>query len=166
MFKDLFREFNERCDAQNEGLNHIHRAAPDAPLTDQERDQLYNYFNLCGEEHLYAMQGFIEPEVWNSWKAVMRFYRQNPRAHCWQEQFRRKCARKGIADSKSLTLHFRHIQPSLRIFRRQLPRRLDQAGPAWPLSVMESAKGRLLTRTSSRGLKRIDTAAVVFDKAH
>lgn len=79
LFRSLFEEFNKRYNAQNEELNRIHQQPPEAPLSESERDALFDYFNLCGEEHLYFAQGFIYPEVWRSWKNGMEFFRQNPR---------------------------------------------------------------------------------------
>ena len=71
--------FNKRYDGLNEELNHIYQQPEDKPFESRERDALYKYFNLCGEEHLYADLGFIYPTVWTSWKNGMIFFRQNSR---------------------------------------------------------------------------------------
>ncbi len=81
LFRELFREFNLRYDEQNEELNRIYREnqPENTPFTPEQIDTLYNYFNLCGEEYLYFQKGFIYPEVWQSWKNGMAFFRRNPR---------------------------------------------------------------------------------------
>ncbi len=81
LFKELFEQFNARYDVLNEELNRIYcdRQPADKPFTDDERETLYKYFNLCGEEWLYAEKGFICPEVWRAWENGMKFFRQNPR---------------------------------------------------------------------------------------
>jgi hypothetical protein len=81
LFKELFKEFNARYDVLNDELNRIYfdKQPADKPFTDDEREQLYKYFNLCGEERLYAEKGCICPEVWRAWENGMKFFRQNPR---------------------------------------------------------------------------------------
>jgi hypothetical protein len=81
LFKKLFEQFNERYDDLNDKLNHIYFdiQPPDKQFTDAERDTLYDYFNLCGEEWLYAKKGFICREVWVAWENGMKFFRKNPR---------------------------------------------------------------------------------------
>lgn len=81
LFKKLFDEFNERYAKLNDELNRIYfdRQPTDKPFTSAERDTLYKYFNLCGEEWLYAKKGFICKEVWTDWKIGMEFFRKNPR---------------------------------------------------------------------------------------
>lgn len=89
LFRDLFKEFNEKYDGQNEKLNGIYcEKLPDStPFTSDQIDTLYNYFNLCGEEYLYFEKGFIYPEVWQSWKNGMKYFRQNPRVKkLWDEE--------------------------------------------------------------------------------
>jgi hypothetical protein len=81
LFKELFEKFNTRYDVLNDELNRIYfdKQPADKPFTDDERETLYKYFNLCGEERLYAEKGFICPEVWRAWENGMKFFRQNPR---------------------------------------------------------------------------------------
>lgn len=87
LFKDLFTEFNHRYDQMNEDLNRIIKVSPDDELTDTEINQLYDFFNLCGEEYLYYKQGFILPEVWNSWKNGMTiFYRNSRIRSLWENE--------------------------------------------------------------------------------
>lgn len=79
LFKELFKEFNERYDKQNDALNCIFNQPVENPLNLNEVKILFDYFNLCGEEHLYFKRGFIYPEVWQAWENGMRFFRKNPR---------------------------------------------------------------------------------------
>lgn len=91
LFRELFKEFNERYDKQNEKLNRIYcEKLPDStPFDSDQIDTLYNYFNLCGEEYLYFQKGFIYSETWQSWKNGMKFFRQNPRIKkLWDEELR------------------------------------------------------------------------------
>lgn len=88
LFNDLFKGFNRRYDRLNEQLNHI-RYDQQLLKPEVEREVLFNYFNLCGEEYLYFDKGFIFPEVWQSWKNGMKFFRQNPRIKkLWDEELR------------------------------------------------------------------------------
>jgi hypothetical protein len=81
LFKKLFEQFNERYDKLNDKLNHIYfdEQPADKPFTDDERKTLYQYFNLCGEEWLYAKKGFIWREAWTAWENGMKFFQKNPR---------------------------------------------------------------------------------------
>jgi hypothetical protein len=81
LFKELFEQFNKRYDTLNDKLNRIYFDSQpvDKPFTDAERDTLYDYFNLCGEEWLYVKKGFICGEVWAAWENGMIFFRKNPR---------------------------------------------------------------------------------------
>ena len=91
LFRELFKEFNERYDKQNEKLNRIcSEKLPDStPFNSDQIDTLYNYFNLCGEEHLYFQKGFIYRETWQSWKNGMKFFRKNSRIKIlWDEELR------------------------------------------------------------------------------
>jgi hypothetical protein len=86
LFKDLFEQFNARYDEMNDDLNLIHQRAPDLLLTEDEKKQLFKYFNLCGEEFLYFEKGFIYPEVWAAWDNGMKFFRKNARIKkLWNE---------------------------------------------------------------------------------
>lgn len=89
LFRELFCEFNKRYDRLNEKLNHIYldQQPLDKLFTVEEINTLYDYFNLCGEEHLYFARGFIYPEVWWAWKNGMKYFRQNPRIKkVWDEE--------------------------------------------------------------------------------
>ena len=89
LFKKLFTEFNKRYDELNEGLNRIIGTSPNAKLTRQDRDLLYDYFNLCGEEYLFYKQGYIYPEVWKAWRNGMQIYFRNKRVKkLWGEELK------------------------------------------------------------------------------
>jgi hypothetical protein len=77
LFLDLFRDFNARFDKLNDRLNAIVgglQAEPGASLTDADRQTLFDYFNLCAEEFLFAEAGCLDPEVWKSWRRGMRVF--------------------------------------------------------------------------------------------
>ena len=71
LFKELFVQFNEKYDQLNEELNRI--KSQDS-ISKEDRDTLYDYFNLCGEEYLFYQQGYIYPEVWKSWVLGMKIF--------------------------------------------------------------------------------------------
>ena len=86
--KELFIEFNHRYDGLNDRLNAIIREQDHRKeLTPCERNTLYDYFNLCAEEHLFHTLGYIDPNIWSAWEAGMRDYGQNPRiCSLWEEE--------------------------------------------------------------------------------
>jgi len=75
LFTKLFKEFNERYDKLNEKLNQI--ISSNSELTMEDKDTLFNYFNLCGEEYLYYEEGYILPRVWKAWKNGMKIFFSN-----------------------------------------------------------------------------------------
>ena len=78
----------------NEDLNEIHQYSRDRALSQNERDVLYDYFNLCGEEYLYYDQGYIPEVVWRSWKQGMDHYMEHPTIRSlWEEE----CSEQGGA---------------------------------------------------------------------
>ena len=79
LFKELFKEFNERYDRLNETLDQIKRSAP-AALSDKDRESLIDYFNLCSEEYFYFTRGYIDPIVWDAWANGMREVMSDPLA--------------------------------------------------------------------------------------
>ena len=67
LIKELISEFNERYDGLNERLNAITSSKPRKIWLDfAERNTLYDYFNLCGEEYLYYQKGYVYQEVWKA----------------------------------------------------------------------------------------------------
>jgi len=79
LFKELFNEFNTRYDKLNENLNRIRTDTKSIEMIPADRDVLYNYFNLCAEEHFFHLQGYIPEEVWSSWWEGMRYFFNCPR---------------------------------------------------------------------------------------
>ena len=86
--KELFTEFNHRYDGLNDRLNAIIREQDHRKkLAPCERNTLYDYFNLCAEEHLFHTLGYIHPKIWSAWEAGMKDYGQNPRiCLLWEEE--------------------------------------------------------------------------------
>ncbi len=68
MFRELFTEFNARYDKLNERLNELVNREEQCPLGPRDRDLLFDYFNLCGEEFFFYRSGYIPSEVWDAWR--------------------------------------------------------------------------------------------------
>jgi hypothetical protein len=85
LFKELFTEFNARYDKlQNRLLPVLTKTEGD--LAPDERLAVFEYFNLCAEEHLFYRLGYIAPAAWVAWQNGMRTYLANPRIrHLWAE---------------------------------------------------------------------------------
>jgi hypothetical protein len=79
MFKELFREFNQRYDQMNENLNNIIGVNSSVKLTAEEIKVLFDYFNLCGEEYLFCKRGYIDPVAWQAWYSGMKLFYKSPR---------------------------------------------------------------------------------------
>jgi hypothetical protein len=85
LFAALFEKFNNRYDELNEVLNALAAEEENAPLTSDQQNALFNYFNLCAEEWFYYSQGYIYPEVWRAWENGMRHFFNHPRVqHLWK----------------------------------------------------------------------------------
>lgn len=86
LFAEVFQSFNNRYDDMNDCLNCIVNQPEEEDLTEPERTQLYDYFNLCAEEYLFYQRGYVPQEVWEAWKGGMRYYMRNPRIRgLWEE---------------------------------------------------------------------------------
>lgn len=82
---ELLVQFNARYDCMNEKLNAIMK--DNKPLEPADISNLFDYFNLCGEEYLFYRRGYIYPEVWRSWVAGMKFYYKDARIQkLWVEE--------------------------------------------------------------------------------
>lgn len=68
MFRELFTEFNARYDKLNERLNALVNSEQLCPLKPQEKNLLFDYFNLCGEEFFFYHSGYIPDKVWDAWR--------------------------------------------------------------------------------------------------
>lgn len=101
LFNELYRDFNARYDKMNEELNRIVSANPTAPLTAQETYQLYDYFNLCSEEYLFYLRGYIFPEVWEAWCNGIWFYLKNTRvSELWDNEEKNAASYYGLTLAK------------------------------------------------------------------
>lgn len=89
LFQEIFKEFNQRYDNLNNALNEICDKDEGSPISDKERQTLYDYFNLCGEEYFYHKQRHIYPEVWDSWINGMKYFYVKPRIQkVWDEELK------------------------------------------------------------------------------
>lgn len=79
LFKELFVEFNERYDKLNNRLNTILLGPTEGDVSDVERELLFSYFNLCGEEYFFYKAGYIDDSVWKSWRRGMKAFFAHPR---------------------------------------------------------------------------------------
>lgn len=77
LFRELFKEFNERYDEINGDLACI-AALNASEVTADHRLKVVDYLNLCGEEYLYYKRGYIEPSVWTTWLKGMQVLISSP----------------------------------------------------------------------------------------
>jgi hypothetical protein len=85
LFRELFREFNARYAALNDGLNEIRNRPTDQQLKNTDHDVLCAYFNLCAEEYMYATAGYIDSRVCRAWRNGMRYFDKDPEIHDFWE---------------------------------------------------------------------------------
>jgi hypothetical protein len=84
-FFDLFNKFNERYDNLNNDLQDIFKT--EAPLTDEQRVFVIDYFNLCAEEYFFYSRGYIPHDVWHSWRKGMNAFAGNENFKAlWKEE--------------------------------------------------------------------------------
>ncbi|AYH44033.1 hypothetical protein [Azoarcus sp. DN11] len=76
-FISLFRDFNAHYDRLNNRLNALLLRDGSLLLTIEDKQLLYDYFNLCAEEYLYFKSGYIDTEVWQSWLRGMKYFASN-----------------------------------------------------------------------------------------
>jgi hypothetical protein len=87
LFVGLFNKFNERYDALNEKLNEIVAREKGKPLSTEHIGTLFDYFNLCAEEHLFYASGFIDQEVWSAWLRGMQYFAKDVEVRSlWEEE--------------------------------------------------------------------------------
>jgi hypothetical protein len=83
----LFRDFNNRYNVINDDINRIKGKPKDQALSQENKNILYDYFNLCGEEYLYYRRGYIYNEVWNAWcKGMMDHFNDDRIKQLWDEE--------------------------------------------------------------------------------
>lgn len=86
-FIGLFRDFNARYDRLNNRLNALLLKDGALLLTAEDKQLLYDYFNLCAEEYLYFKSGYIDTEVWQSWlKGMKPFVSNTEVCRLWEEE--------------------------------------------------------------------------------
>ena len=87
-FKELFRDFNLRYSELNKSLYDITSSnKPIEKLTFEEKDIIYDYFNLCAEEYYWHKKNRINNSVWQSWKNGMDFWFSKPIVkEMWEEE--------------------------------------------------------------------------------
>jgi hypothetical protein len=81
LFRQLFREFNDRYGKLNDRLDEIRNRQKGEPLKDADQRILFAYFNLCAEEYMYYAAGYIYAPVWEAWLNGMRYFDQDPEIH-------------------------------------------------------------------------------------
>ena len=87
LFRELFCEFNARYDRLNAKLNEIRSRPEGEPLKDSDIPILYDYFNLCAEEHMYQIAGCIDSRVWLTWRKGMQHFAADPEIRSlWQRE--------------------------------------------------------------------------------
>jgi hypothetical protein len=71
--KELFNSYNQRYDELNNRLVAVRQAADhDNELTTENRQVLYDYFNICGEEYFWFTEGHIYRRIWRTWLRGMQ----------------------------------------------------------------------------------------------
>ena len=84
-FKELVTEFNRRYDEKNDILLSILDHKDD--LTQEQKQAIIDYFNLCAEEYLFYEVGYIYECVWDAWYNGMKQFGQDHRvAKLWQKE--------------------------------------------------------------------------------
>ncbi len=91
---DLFREFNARYDLLNDKLYSIIKndnSVEQKTLTLEEKNTIYDFFNLCAEEFFWYKKGRIDEKLWKSWNAGMNFwYGHKVIKDLWLEEMKSK----------------------------------------------------------------------------
>ena len=87
LFRELYRDFNERYAKMNDRLYDIHEDQTDQSLGHEDKVFLFEYFNLCSEEFLYYRKGYIYPEVWRAWQNGMAIFCESRRIReLWESE--------------------------------------------------------------------------------
>lgn len=73
VFRQLFKEFNERYDAMDNQLATLGNME-----SGQAKLQVISYLNLCAEEYLWYKKGRIDKAVWQAWRAGMKEKLRHP----------------------------------------------------------------------------------------
>jgi hypothetical protein len=84
LFVELFTRFNARYDQLNDSLAGI---SAGSTLGVGDRQVVVDYLNLCAEEYLFFSQGYILPDVWQSWcRGILQYLKQEPFRSVWREE--------------------------------------------------------------------------------
>jgi len=82
LFKDLFKEFNERYDKLNDNFEELTMKYPeDVSVLNIDKRHLktiVDYLNLCAEEYFWFEKGRIDPQAWESWRSGMKTWANVP----------------------------------------------------------------------------------------
>jgi hypothetical protein len=81
LFRQLFRDFNDRYGKLNDSLNEIYNRQGSHSLSIADKGVLAAYFNLCAEEYMYYAAGYIYAPVWDAWLNGMCYFDQDPEIH-------------------------------------------------------------------------------------
>lgn len=85
LFHQLFTHFNERYDKLNGPLALMSHEGTE--ITQQQRNLIVDYFNLCAEEYLFYQEGYIQSRVWRSWCRGMSWYlKRHPFKDVWNDE--------------------------------------------------------------------------------
>lgn len=87
-FQELFTSFNQHYNSLNNDLNNIcERCKKEGEiLTGDDKNILYDYFNLCGEEYYFYKKGIIYDEVWKAWCHGINYFLQCKKKEVWIEE--------------------------------------------------------------------------------
>ncbi len=87
LFAKFYQEFNSRYDQLNEDMNRIRAGSKEEALSEKDKFILFDYFNLCSEEYLYYMRGYIYPEVWKAWCNGIYYFLKNEKIRkLWEDE--------------------------------------------------------------------------------
>lgn len=87
LFLELFTVFNARYDKLSNDLNKILDGPKNGLMSQNERDTVFKYFNLCAEEFLFHESGYIDDKVWKTWLKGMAIFFSHPRiAAVWETE--------------------------------------------------------------------------------
>jgi hypothetical protein len=82
LFKDLFKEFNERYNALSDQFPRLEKEySPEVKLsdvTDEDLKLIISYLNLCAEEYFWFDRGRLDIGAWESWKSGMSTWAKLP----------------------------------------------------------------------------------------
>jgi len=100
LFKDLFKEFNDKYDARfNNELQAIVSLGDQGQPTEKQRNLVIDYINLCSEEYLWYKLKRIPEEVWKAWENGMVFYmNQEPIKAIVKNEMKQKDSYYGLFD--------------------------------------------------------------------